>query len=87
MAHIPQILKALGIDRILTEYGSWRSDEPANGAQIDLVISRADNMINICEAKYSASEYALAKDEAMKLLNRMEQFQKIQPRGKESSLL
>ena len=76
MAHIPQILKALGIDRILTEYGSWRSDEPANGAQIDLVISRADNMINICEAKYSASEYALAKDEAMKLLNRMEQFQK-----------
>lgn len=76
MAHIPQILKALGIDRILTEYGSWRSEDPSGGAQIDLVISRADNMINICEAKYSASEYSLSKDEAMKLTHRMEQFKK-----------
>lgn len=76
MAHIPQILRALGIDRILTQYCSWRSNDSDGGAQIDLVISRADNMINICEAKYSASEYSLTKDESMKLLHRMEQFQK-----------
>lgn len=76
MAHIPQILCALGIDRILTQYCSWRSSDPESGAQIDLVISRADNMINLCEAKYSASEYTLTKEESMKLLNRMGQFQR-----------
>lgn len=76
MAHIPQILKALGVDRIHTEYSSWRSSDTTSGAQIDLVISRADNMINICEAKYSASEYALSKEESMKLIHRMEQFRK-----------
>lgn len=76
MAHIPQILKSLGIDRILTDCCSWRSDDHAGGAQIDLVISRADNMINLCEVKYSVSEYALTKDESLKLLHRMEQFQK-----------
>ena len=75
MAHIPQILCALGIDRILTHYCSWRSNDPDGNAQIDLVISRADNMINLCEAKYSATEYCLTKDESSKLMNRMERFQ------------
>lgn len=75
MAHIPQILCALGIDRILTQYCSWRSNDPDGNAQIDLVITRADNMINLCEAKYSASEYCLTKDESSKLMNRMERFQ------------
>ncbi|MBR4740853.1 MAG: ATP-binding protein, partial [Bacteroidales bacterium] len=61
--------------RILSQYCSWRSNDPSGGAQIDLVISRADNMINICEAKYSAGEYSLTKDESMKLLHRMDLFQ------------
>ena len=74
MSHIPQILKALRIDGIHTEYCSWRSANQENGAQIDLVISRADNMINICEIKYSAGKYAITKDEAEKIANRLEQF-------------
>ncbi len=74
MAHIPQILAALGIDRILTQYCSWRSNDPGGGAQIDLVISRADNMINLCEAKYSAGQYTMTKEESVKLLNRVEKF-------------
>jgi len=76
MAHIPQILQALHLDRILTQYCSWRSTQADPGAQIDLVISRADNIINLCEIKYSAGEYALTKAEAMKISNRMEQFQR-----------
>ena len=74
MAHIPQILRALGVDRILTQYSAWRSRADSDGAQVDLVISRADNMINLCEVKYSASEYALSKAEGQKLLHRIEQF-------------
>ena len=30
MAHIPQILRAIGMDRILTEYYSWRSQSDKN---------------------------------------------------------
>lgn len=76
MAHIPQILQSLHLDRILTQYCSWRSTESDPGAQIDLVISRADNIVNLCEIKYSAGEYAITKAEAMKIYNRMEQFRR-----------
>ena len=74
MAHIPQIKRALGIDRIAAEYYSWRSKESVDGAQIDLLIERADRVINLCEIKYSTGRYALTKDEEMKLRIRMGDF-------------
>lgn len=74
MAHIPQIKRALGIDRIAAEYYSWRSKDSFEGAQIDLLIERADRVINLCEVKYSAGRYALTKDEEMKLRIRMGDF-------------
>ena len=74
MAHIPQIKKSLGIDRIGTEYYSWRSKESENGAQIDLLIERADRIINLCEIKYSTTPYAIDKAEDMKLRIRQSDF-------------
>ena len=76
MSHIPQILKAIGVDRILTQYYSWRSAESPKGAQVDLVIDRADGIINLCEVKYSTGEYSISKDEFMKLSNRSEVFRR-----------
>ena len=52
------------IDLIHVEaYGwSFKGDETyPNGVQIDLVLERADNVINICEMKYSANVYAIDK--------------------------
>ena len=74
MAHISQIKRALGIDRIAAEYYSWRSKDSFEGAQIDLLIERADRVINLCEVKYSTGRYALTKDEEMKLRIRMGDF-------------
>ena len=74
MAHIPQIKKALGIQQIGTQYYSWRSKEGESGAQIDLLIERADRVINLCEVKYSAYPYALDKTEAMKIRTRIGDF-------------
>lgn len=75
MAHIDQIKYALHIDAIYTEYFSWRSNsysDKEHGAQIDMVIERADNMTNICEMKYSSrGEYAVDKSEEEKLRNRI----------------
>ena len=44
------------------------------GAQIDLLIERADDAVNICEMKYSAGEYEITRDESQRMLNRRERF-------------
>ena len=75
MAHIRQIKKALGIDRIHTEYYSWRSKYSQPAAQIDLIIERADQIINLCELKYSKALYAISASEEVKLRNRMADFE------------
>ena len=82
MLHIPQIKAALGIDRIHTEYYSWRSKHSQPAAQIDLIIERADQLVNICEVKYSEYEYSITKAEETRLRNRMGSFQEeTQTRG------
>lgn len=70
MSHVQEVIKAIGVDRILTEYYSWRRTEPSPGVQIDLVIERADGFLNICEVKYSSLMFAIDKDEAEKIENR-----------------
>ncbi|MGN1173652.1 MAG: ATP-binding protein [Muribaculaceae bacterium] len=74
MHHIPQIKKALHVDGIYTEFYSWRSKLSQHASQIDLIIERADNLVNLCEIKYSQSEYSMTKDEEMKIRNRVSDF-------------
>ena len=64
LLHLPQVRRALGVGSIHVEaYGwSFKGDETyPDGVQIDLVLERADNVINICEMKYSATVYAIDK--------------------------
>ena len=72
--HIQKIKEALRIDTIRTLQYAWRSKDPDNKAQIDMVIERADNMTNICEIKYSKDDYTLTKNEETKLRKRMEAY-------------
>lgn len=74
MLHIPQIKRRLGIDRIHTEYYSWRSRKSEPAAQIDLILERADNLVNVCEIKYSQFPYSITKDEEARLRNRVADF-------------
>lgn len=74
MAHIPQIKEALGIQRIRTEYYSWRSKESVPAAQVDLIIERADQIISLCEIKYSKGIYSLDVKEEERLRNRITDF-------------
>lgn len=74
MAHIPQVKEALGIQRIRTEYYSWRSKESVPAAQVDLIIERADQIISLCEVKYSKGVYSLDAKEEERLRNRMTDF-------------
>ena len=64
LLHLPQVRRALGVGSIHVEaYGwSFKGDETyPDGVQIDLVLERADNVINICEMKYSANVFAIDK--------------------------
>lgn len=72
--HIPQIKQALGISGIETDEFAWHSSNKENGAQIDLLLSRKDGVINLCEMKFTNEAYTLDHDEYEKILNRMSQF-------------
>lgn len=74
--HIAQIKASLGISGIETREYAWRSSKAEKGAQIDLIISRKDGVINLCEMKYMNEPYSLDAEEYERLQNRLAQFQK-----------
>ena len=74
LLHLDEIKKALGIDRILNDASVWRSRQPEQNTQIDLVIERADHNINLCEMKFSSGMYAIDKGYEQKLRERMSIF-------------
>ena len=59
--HISQIKRALSIGGVLSYTSGWRSKGAENGAQIDFIIDRNDNIINLCEMKYSMNEFVITK--------------------------
>ena len=65
LSHIRQIKQALGISGVLTETNSWyckpNKEEGINGSQIDLLIVRRDQIINLCEMKYANTNYVVNK--------------------------
>lgn len=72
LEHLEQIKKSLGISGIRTEAYAWRrrGGDDVGGAQIDLLISRADKAVNICEMKYSQEEYSISEAEHSKMIRR-----------------
>ncbi len=67
--HVESIKRALGIAGVETVEGTWeqRAAGDRDGAQVDLVIDRADRSANLCEMKFSESEFVIDKDYARQL--------------------
>ena len=72
--HLPQIRKKLGISGVLTAAYSWRGKFEDDNVQIDLVIDRNDNVINLCEVKFSSKLYTLKKSDSESLRNKRSAF-------------
>ncbi len=72
--HVEQIKDALKISGINSIEGSWTSKNKSNGAQIDLLIDRDDNVINICEMKFYNTKYTINKKYANELANKVQRF-------------
>ena len=85
MAHLQQIKKALGISGMSTKVSAWRyvpkesgaKDLPTKGAQVDMVISRADKIIHLCEIKFSQGPFSISSDYRQHLEERMEIFRQV----------
>lgn len=79
--HLPQIKKGLGISGIATESSSWRfvpkKGDTRKGAQIDLVIKRADKIIHLVEMKFCETPYVIKKDYAQRLSDRKALFMEL----------
>jgi AAA+ ATPase superfamily predicted ATPase len=58
-SHIGAIKRALGIGGVYTEVSSWSNVE--KGVQIDLLIDRRDQVISLCEIKFSQDVYSITK--------------------------
>ena len=74
MWHVHQLLQALHLDTIHTEYYSWRSSVSDPKTQIDIAIDRSDGIVTLCEAKYSKTAFTLTKAEYERILYREEAF-------------
>lgn len=65
MKHLPKIKDALGIAGVLTSASGWMhkptKHSKEKGVQIDLLIDRADDCINLCEIKYYNEEFTIDK--------------------------
>ena len=64
--HIDEIKSALGVRNVVSDICSWyfrvgESSKACSGTQIDLIIDRDDNVINVCEMKYSLDKYEISK--------------------------
>ena len=61
--HILQIKQALGINGISSMESAWTKPEDSDkGTQIDLLILRKDNVVNMCEMKFYSDDFAVDKD-------------------------
>ncbi len=68
--HIRQIKQKLGINGVQSDVCAWKGD----GGQIDLLIDRRDQTINLCEMKFSKNEFEITKQYDEHLRERTEKF-------------
>jgi hypothetical protein len=77
LTHIDQIRKALGINGISSSISSFVATpkDGFSGAQIDLLIDRSDQSINVCEIKFSGNNYEVTKKDIDNIANEKAVFQ------------
>lgn len=74
LQHIAQIKKALSIGGVQTQSASWVGSSNDRACQIDLIIDRKDDVVNLCEFKYSKTEFVITKKYANEILNKVSVF-------------
>ncbi len=80
LQHVEEIKRALGISGVLTKVFAWRhvpDDVHPQGAQIDLLLERADRVVNLCEMKWSNGPFAIDKSYSTQLAEKIAVFRAV----------
>lgn len=89
LKHLSVIKKKLNI-KLSAIADSWqykpKKGSQEEGAQIDLLFDRDDDVVTICEIKHHAPTYIFNKEEARKLQHRMKIFEKVSKTTKQIQL-
>lgn len=72
--HEREVKRALGIEGIQSNVCSWLSKDSQPKVQIDMIIDRKDNALNLCEMKYTAKDFVIDKKYYENLTNKLETF-------------
>lgn len=71
--HIKQIKAALGISGVVTKQSAWsKRKDDKDGTQIDMLIERNDNIVNMCEMKFYSDDFAVDNNYYRAILRRQE---------------
>lgn len=68
--HIKQIKKAMGVVGVISSNSAWASEEKENNVQIDLLIQRNDNVVDMCEIKFYSGKFRVDKDYYQTIIER-----------------
>lgn len=81
MQHIDQIKRSLQIAGVSSRESSYilRGENGEEGMQIDLIIDRADDVVNVCEMKFCKSGYVVTKAYAEKIARHIERLEQMIP--------
>lgn len=74
--HVDAIKQALGISAVYTEISSLRVPNQAGnkGFQIDLLLDRKDDSINLCEIKFHSGPFTIKKSDYLQLIEKRQRF-------------
>jgi len=82
--HIWQIKNKLGINGVLSNIYSWSSKPITDsdgtkwkGAQIDLLIDRKDDVVNVCEMKFVSDQYVISEAYEKTIMERLSFFKHV----------
>lgn len=80
--HVRQIKFALGISGVSTNESLWskKGTNDSEGAQIDLIIERKDNIVNMCEIKFYGDEFIADRECHFSLVRKERLLREILPK-------
>ena len=79
LQHVEAIKRKLGISGVITSVYGWRfraDDEGGDGAQIDLVLERNDQVVNLCEMKHTTAPFEITDEYDRRLMIKREVYRK-----------
>ena len=80
--HVKKIKQALNILGVSSKQSGWNvsGDEETEGGQIDMIIERKDNVVNMCEMKFYSEPFVVSKSYHAKLIHRQNLLSEKLPR-------